>query len=449
MGWATNMKLRAKIGLGFGGVLAIAAILGVVGYVSLAKSGWISGQIIEVQMPGLRSLLEIKLAAEQIKSSVAVLTDQDLGMTDRAAHYDRIRRTRAGCNLSLDTYDQLPKTDADSQAWKELKTAWVAHQADNDEFLRLSQDWDTLGLGNPSKLKQTLQRFITDHLETEVIVMEEIDDAAVYGETESHSECAFGRWIQTVDLPNADLKKAMAAAVEPHQRFHEAVRGIRDRLNQNDVAGAKALRVAELEPAELGMAELFHELDWLAEKALALAVKLHAVLVAGGGSGEADRFADSWIKEHAKDLQFRLYLAEAATARKDYATASKHYRVLVDAQPNNPATLNNLAWALAQNKDPKAIEFAEKANKLAPDQPALMDTLGVLLVDKGDTARGLELLQKAVSRAPQSALIRFNLAKALVKAGKKEEAKRELDELAKLGDKFPAQTEVAKLLQGL
>ena len=155
------------------------------------------------------------------------------------------------------------------------------------------------------------------------------------------------------------------------------------------------------------------------------------------------------MKEHTKDLQFRLYLAEAATARKDYATASKYYRVLVDAQPNNPAMLNNLAWALAQNKDPKAIEFAEKANKLAPDQPALMDTLGVLLVDKGDTARGLELLQKAVSLAPQSALIRFNFAKALVKAGKKDEAKRELDELAKLGDKFPAQAEVAKLLQGL
>lgn len=180
-----------------------------------------------------------------------------------------------------------------------------------------------------------------------------------------------------------------------------------------------------------------------------LAIKLHAVLVAGGGSGEADRFADSWMKEHAKDLQFRLYLAEAATARKDYATSSKYYRVLVDAQPNNPAMLNNLAWALAQNKDPKAIDYAEKANKLAPDQPAVMDTLGVLLVDKGDTARGLELLQKAVSLAPQSALIRFNLAKALIKSGKKDEAKKELDELAKLGDKFPAQAEVAKLLQSL
>lgn len=180
-----------------------------------------------------------------------------------------------------------------------------------------------------------------------------------------------------------------------------------------------------------------------------LAARLHAVLVAGAAPGEADKFADGWLKEHARDLQFRLYLAEAATARKDFATASKHYRILVDAQPNNPAILNNLAWSLAKNKDPKAIEYAEKANALAPDQPALMDTLGVLLVDKGDAARGLDLLRKALGLAPQNAEIRFNLAKSLLKAGKKEDAKKELDELARLGEKFPEQGEVARLLKGL
>ncbi len=180
-----------------------------------------------------------------------------------------------------------------------------------------------------------------------------------------------------------------------------------------------------------------------------LAVKLHAVLMAGGGSGEADKFADGWIKDHAKDLQFRLYLAENANARKDYTLASKQYRILVDAQPNNPAMLNNLAWSSAQIKDPKAIEYAEKAYKLAPDQAAIVDTLGGLLVEKGDMARGLELLQKAVSLAPQATVIRLNLAKALVKAGKKAEAKIELDELVKLGDKFPAQAEVGELLKSL
>ena len=180
-----------------------------------------------------------------------------------------------------------------------------------------------------------------------------------------------------------------------------------------------------------------------------LAIKLHAVLNAGGGSGEADKFADSWLKDHAKDAPFRLYLAESANARKDYAAASRQYRVLMEAQPNNPAMLNNLAWSLAQIKDPKAIDFAEKAYKLAPEQPAIIDTLGWLLVGKGDTARGLELLKKANGLAPQNALIRLNLAKAMIKAGKKDDAKKELDELAKLGDKFPAQAEVATLLQGL
>ena len=43
----------------------------------------------------------------------------------------------------------------------------------------------------------------------------------------------------------------------------------------------------------------------------------------------------------------------------------------------------------------------------------------------------------------------MNLAKALIKAGKNPDAKKELDELAALGDKYPASKEVQELLQGL
>ena len=41
------------------------------------------------------------------------------------------------------------------------------------------------------------------------------------------------------------------------------------------------------------------------------------------------------------------------------------------------------------------------------------------------------------------------MAKALIKANKKAEARTELETLAKLGDKFAGQAEVGKLLQGL
>lgn len=180
-----------------------------------------------------------------------------------------------------------------------------------------------------------------------------------------------------------------------------------------------------------------------------LAIKLHSALGVSGNKDEANRFSDTWLREHPKDAQFRLYLAETANARKDYATSTKFYRALVDAQPENPTLLNNLAWAAAQTGDPKAVEYAEKANRLAPGQPAIMDTLGVLLVERGESGRGLELLQKAVELAPQASEIRLNYARALLKTGKKGDAKLELDTLAKLGDKFPAHAEVAQLLKSL
>jgi putative PEP-CTERM system TPR-repeat lipoprotein len=179
-----------------------------------------------------------------------------------------------------------------------------------------------------------------------------------------------------------------------------------------------------------------------------LATRLFKMLGVNG-TPEAAQFAAAWLKNHPQDYAFRLYLAEAATARKDYASAAQHYRKLVDTQPNNAVMLNNLAFAEGQVKNPKAVEYAETANKLAPNEPAILDTLGQLLVDNGNIARGLDLLQKASSMAPDVASIRINFVKALIKAGQKDAARKELDQLAKLGDKFPGQGEVAQLKQGL
>lgn len=148
-------------------------------------------------------------------------------------------------------------------------------------------------------------------------------------------------------------------------------------------------------------------------------------------------------------MAFRFHLADVALASKDYTTAAQHYRAAVDIQPNNPLALNNLAWASGQLKSPRAIEYAEKANKLAPNQPAFMDTLAMLMAAKGDTAGAITLLRKAVEIAPQAAVIRLNLAKLLVSAGRKDEARTELDTLAKLGDKFPGQVEVGRLQKDL
>ena len=180
-----------------------------------------------------------------------------------------------------------------------------------------------------------------------------------------------------------------------------------------------------------------------------LAVKLYAVLMAQNLPDEANKFGESWMKDHPTDNRFRLYVAETATARKDYASSIKHYKILLEKQPDNPILMNNLAWVMAQTKDPKAIDLAEKAYKLAPEQPAILDTLGTLLVNKGDYDRGMELMRKANSLAPKSPAIKLNFAKALIKTGKSSEAKKELEEIVALGEKLPAANEAKTLLQEL
>ena len=180
-----------------------------------------------------------------------------------------------------------------------------------------------------------------------------------------------------------------------------------------------------------------------------LAVKLNGAMVAAGNTAEAEKMAGEWLKSHPKDVVFRLYMGDLASARKNYAQAATHYQSALALQPNNALILNNLAWASNQTGSPKALEYAEKANQLAPNQPAFMDTLAMILAAKGDTSQAVKLLRKAMEMAPQAASIQLNLAKVLIKANNKAEARIELEALAKLGDKFPAHAEVTDLLKTL
>ena len=79
--------------------------------------------------------------------------------------------------------------------------------------------------------------------------------------------------------------------------------------------------------------------------------------------------ASAWLHDHPADDAFRFALAEEATQRKDYATAIRYYQQALQNAPDNAVLLNNLAWVAGQAKDPHALEYAERANKIAPDQP--------------------------------------------------------------------------------
>ena len=126
----------------------------------------------------------------------------------------------------------------------------------------------------------------------------------------------------------------------------------------------------------------------------------------------------------------RLYFASSLSSRNQIKAAIAQYEVVLKAAPQNPAVLNNLAVAYQQDKDSRALATAEQALKLAPTNPVVMDTLGWILVDRGTDVRGLDLLQKAAAKVPGINDIHLHLGAALIKAGDKAAARKELQALA-------------------
>lgn len=178
-------------------------------------------------------------------------------------------------------------------------------------------------------------------------------------------------------------------------------------------------------------------------------VALHSALLKAGKADEAAKAASDWLRLHPKDPVVRIALADNALAARDYPVAIRLYKDVLADFPDSVRLLNNLAWAAARVGDPAARDYAERAHRLAPNDPNVLDTLGWMLVERGDVARGTELLRRASLAAPNVPHLRLNLAKALIRSGDIAGARRELDVLAKLGDKYPAQAEVKRLLAGL
>lgn len=175
-------------------------------------------------------------------------------------------------------------------------------------------------------------------------------------------------------------------------------------------------------------------------------IKLHSAMTQAGKGKEADARLAQWQKKQPEDMALSLYLAESMLASKNYKGAIEKLEGFLKKAPNNPVALNNLAWAYQQEKDPRALKTAEQALALAADSAPILDTVATILIEQGNTARGVEYLQKAVKLSPKDADIRYHLAQGLVKAGDKANARKELEIV--MADKNYVRINEARALHG-
>lgn len=177
-------------------------------------------------------------------------------------------------------------------------------------------------------------------------------------------------------------------------------------------------------------------------------VKISQVLKQDGKAAEAEARLAKYHAAHPDNDLIAMLVAESHLAKRQFKTAISALQVALTTNPSNVAALNNLAWAYQQENDARALATAEQAYKLGAQNPAVLDTLGWILVQKGETARGVDLLRKAVSAAPKAPEIRYHLAVGLAKAGDKAGARKEAEQSIASGP-FSAMDDAKALLQKL
>lgn len=208
---------------------------------------------------------------------------------------------------------------------------------------------------------------------------------------------------------------------------------------------------------EVARGQWARALPWLREAHAvqpdtATATALHRALSrpeSGAPASAARDFEAAWLRVRPGDAAFLAYLGRAAAARGEFSLAALRLKQAAQADPRNPLLLNDLAYAQVQARDPGALATAERARKLAPYLPAVLDTLAAALAAQGQIEPAIARQAEAVALVPKSAPMRLRLAQLRAQAGQADKAREDARRVLAMQPRDPERAAAQKLLAGL
>lgn len=157
-------------------------------------------------------------------------------------------------------------------------------------------------------------------------------------------------------------------------------------------------------------------------------------------------YLQAWLAEHPDDVQAMQFLGTTWQDMGMTELASKQYERVLERDGANAVALNNLAGLYQQDGRPEALALAERALKVAPDNPGVMDTYAWIQVQQGDVQQGLRMLEQVVTRLQDNPEVRFHHAVAVLRSGDRARGQRLLQTLVKEAPSFAGREEALRLL---
>ncbi len=215
-----------------------------------------------------------------------------------------------------------------------------------------------------------------------------------------------------------------------------------EELNQKDNAVQEFAQVGpgnDYLPAQLRQANILFDTGRSGEAAKLLAeardsqpdyaIQLYLIEVEAQSSRQ--HYDDAWaviekaLKQYPDDLNLLYTRAMLAEKRNDLAQLEKDLRTILSREPDNSMALNALGYTLVDRttRYAEGRELIQKAHKLSPEDPAILDSLGWANYRTGNLDEAESLLRQALERFPD-AEVAAHLGEVLWANGKQPEAKK-------------------------
>lgn len=220
--------------------------------------------------------------------------------------------------------------------------------------------------------------------------------------------------IESSEKPGTQLLYARALLeLDLYEQARSRLTPLLRTMPQNTAVRRMMARIMMANGEAAGASEL---LAPLARSVFAAPEDLALYAEASRAAGRADAL-DEVLRDIPPAERIAAHVARADTALREgkWRTAIEAYESLrAWTGDRNVLVLNNLAYATGQAGDSaRAIDLARKAQRLAPDNAEVLDTLGWLLWESGvDRSEGLALLQRAARAAPHDGGIQRHLRQA-------------------------------------
>ena len=171
-------------------------------------------------------------------------------------------------------------------------------------------------------------------------------------------------------------------------------------------------------------------------------IQIGLLMEAAGKSDDAEKHLAAIAKEHPKDPEALLALANLERTRKQFAESSENYTRALAVSEGGRGDWSTYYFRGVTYERQKKWKQAEadfrKALELYPDQPMVLNYLGYSWVDQGlNLDEAFKMLRRAVELRPTDGYIVDSLGWAYYRLGQYPEAVRELEKAIELKPSDP------------